>query len=208
MVRQFAGRTSLLPRDAALSADFLMRTLWRSILRILVKPAAFFFLSVPIIYGSRFGSATSPDTRDVPFLPKFRRKEDKPVNKHRKQLVDVLGQKRLVEVPVDDELYKIDRRDDYLNSRAKIKHVALDDRFIANQAPDVADTFERAQLLEHLRKALLTLDEDELLLVECYYYGNRNEHETAVRMKLSQSTVNRMKHKVIQKLRIYLSDWL
>ncbi len=130
------------------------------------------------------------------------------MKKHRKQLVDVLGQRRLVDVPVDDELYKIDRRDDYLNSRAKAKHIAFDDRFIADLAADVADVYERSQLLECLREALQKLDKDERLLVEYYYYDNLDEHETAARMKLSQSTVNRKKHRIIEKLRICLSDWL
>ncbi len=130
------------------------------------------------------------------------------MKKHRKQLVNVLGQKLLVDVPVDDELYKMDRHSEYQDARSKAKHVFLDDLAIADRAADVADACEQSQLLECLREALLTLDEDERLLVEYYYYRNLDEHETAARMKISQSTVNRKKHKITRKLRICLKDWL
>jgi len=129
------------------------------------------------------------------------------MKKHRKQSVNVFGYKRLVDVPVDDELYKIDNHEEYQRRRSKAKHISLDD-FIAEFTADVMGNYEESQLLECLLEALQTLTEEEYQLIQYIFYDGFTEQETAVILKVTQKTVNIRKHEVINKLRDNLKDWL
>ncbi len=73
------------------------------------------------------------------------------MKKYRKQKVDVGGIKRLIDVPDDNELYKLDNHAEYQRSRSKSKHLPLTEAILADFAVDVADVYEEAQLLEHGR---------------------------------------------------------
>ena len=130
------------------------------------------------------------------------------MKKYRKQSVNVFGRKQLVDVPVDGELYKADNHAEYQRMRSKEKDISLDEIIIAEFIADVADTYEKSQLLESLREALKILTQKERLLIECIYYDGLTEQETAVILKVTQKTVNIRKHKVINKLRSNLKDWL
>jgi len=130
------------------------------------------------------------------------------MKKHRKQLVNVLGERRLVDVPADDELYKADSREEYLRSKSKSWHVPLDGIILADITADVAEACEESQLLERLREVLKMLSEPELRLVEYLYYDELTERETAAILGISQPAVTKRKHKIIQKLRDILIDWL
>ena len=130
------------------------------------------------------------------------------MKKYRKQSVYVFGRKRLVDVPVDSELYKADNRAEYQRARSKVKHVSLDENIIADFTADVAEAYEEAQLLECLREALQALIETERQLIECIYYDELTEQETAAILKTTQKTVNIRKHKIIKKLRDNLKEWL
>ena len=126
------------------------------------------------------------------------------MKKYRKQSVYVFGRKRLVDVPVDEKLYKADNHAEYQRARSKKKHASLNEVIIA----DVAEAYEQSQLLESLRIAVQSLDDKERLLIECIYYDGLTEQETAAILTVTQKTVNIRKHKIIKKLRNSLKDWL
>jgi len=130
------------------------------------------------------------------------------MKKHRKQIVYVFGRKRMVDVPVDSELYKADNRAEYLRAKSMAKHISLDTVVLAGSGADIAEAYEEAQLLECLREALDALSEVESRLVECIYYDGLTEQETAAILKIAQQNVNRKKQKIINKLRKRLIDWL
>jgi RNA polymerase sigma factor (sigma-70 family) len=129
------------------------------------------------------------------------------MKKHRKQSVNVGGEKRLVDVPVDAELYKADRREEYQRVRSRMKHVPFDDAVHATDT-DIAGDYETAQLLESLREALQRLDAKERHLVQLYYFDGLTERKAADILKISQPAVNKLKRKTISKLRSSLIDWL
>ena len=130
------------------------------------------------------------------------------MKKHRKQSVNVSGRRQLVDVPVDNELYKADNRAEYLRAISKAKHVPLNEIILVGFSADVTEIYEEAELLACLREALQTLSEKERRLIECIYYDGLTEKETATILMIAQQTVNKKKHKIIKKLRICLSDWI
>jgi len=128
------------------------------------------------------------------------------MKKHRKQLVKVLGERQFVDVPVDEELYKADNREEYQRARSKAKHVPLSD-IVADLTGDVFEAYENAQLLEALNSALRKLPENDRQLIKRIYYDGLTEQEVAETLKVSQQTVNKKKHRAINKLRNILIDW-
>jgi RNA polymerase sigma factor (sigma-70 family) len=130
------------------------------------------------------------------------------MKKHRKQSVYVSGQRELVDVPVDDELYKADNRAEYHRARSKTKHVSLDITVNIGITADVVENYEETQLLEALRKALKSLNEQERQLVDYIYFDGLTERETAAKLNITQPAVTKRKHKIINKLRNNLKDWL
>ena len=130
------------------------------------------------------------------------------MKKHRKQKVDVGGVKRLVDVPVDGDLYKADNRDEYQRARSKSKHIPLDEIVLSGFAGDVTEDYEEAQLRARLREVMLTLTDDERRLIGLIYYDQRTERETAVILGITHQVVNRKKKRIIKKLRDSLKDWL
>ena len=130
------------------------------------------------------------------------------MKKYRKQSVYVFGRKRLFDVPVDSELHKADNRAEYQRARSKKKHVSLDEIIIADVTIDVAEAYEKSQLLECLRVAVQSLNDKERQIIECIYYDGLTEQETATILMVAQQTVNKKKHKAIKKLRASLIDWL
>ena len=89
------------------------------------------------------------------------------MKKHRKQLVNVFGEKRMVDVPVDSKLYKADNHAEYQRARSKTKHVSLDEIILVDFTADVTEAYEENQLLERLRETLQTLSKEERQLLEC-----------------------------------------
>jgi len=130
------------------------------------------------------------------------------MKKHRKQAVDVLGQKRLVDVPVDDELYKADNRSEYQRARSKIKDVSLNESVINASTADVMEDYEETQLLESLRESLKTLNDKDRRLIEYLFYDGLTERETAAILGVSHQAVGKQKRRIIAKLRNSLIDWL
>jgi RNA polymerase sigma factor (sigma-70 family) len=130
------------------------------------------------------------------------------MKKHRKQKVDVCGVKRLVDVPVDKELYKADNRDEYQRARGKTKHVPFDEIMLAGFTGNVMEEYEEEQLKERLREVLLTLTDYERRLIELVYYDRLTEREAAKAFGKSHQFVNRKKKQIIEKLRRCLKDWL
>jgi RNA polymerase sigma factor (sigma-70 family) len=130
------------------------------------------------------------------------------MKKHRKQLVNVQGEKRLVDVPADDELYKADNREEYQRTRSKAKHVSLDEIVLADITADVIEAYEEAQLLKCLHEALQTLTEQDRQLIQHIYCDCLTEREAAPILGISQQAVTKRKRKIVQKLRNSLIDWL
>ena len=130
------------------------------------------------------------------------------MKKHRKQVVYVYGEKWLIDVPVDGELYKADNREEYQRKRSRAKHVSMDFAAFAELVPDVAEVYEQAQLLTCLRKALITLSEEERRLIKCIYFDGLTEREVADIFKVSQPAITKRKHKIIKKLRKSLVHWI
>ena len=130
------------------------------------------------------------------------------MKKYRKQGVKINGKQRLIDVPVDAELYKADNREEYLRKVSRKKHVPLDFLDLAGFTADVAEAYEEAQLLLCLREALQALSDAERQLIECIYYDDLTEAETAKKLKIAQQTIHRKKYKIINKLRNSLKDWI
>lgn len=130
------------------------------------------------------------------------------MKKHRKQRVYIDGQKHLVDVPVDDELYKADNHAEYQRARSKKKDSALRDEIFVGAVSDVVEDFEEKQLLDCLREALRALDENERQLIDYLYFAGLTERETGKKLGISQQAVGKQRRKVIQKLRNSLVDWL
>jgi len=130
------------------------------------------------------------------------------MKKHRKQSVYVFGRKRLVDVPVDSELYKADNHAEYQRARSKSKHTMLDEIAFTSFADDIAEAYEKSQLLICLREAVQALSNKERLLIKCIFYDGLTEQEAATILKIARQNVNKKKHKIIKKLRNSLKDWL
>lgn len=131
----------------------------------------------------------------------------RPMKKHRKQLIDVLGEKQMVDVPVDSELYKADNHEEYQRARSKAKHVSLDRLVLVDFTADVIEAYEEAQIAERLHEALQALGEEERQLVKYLYYDGLVEREVAAILEISQPAVTKRKQKILQKLRNSLIDW-
>ncbi len=130
------------------------------------------------------------------------------MKKHRKQRVNVFGEKLLADVPVDDELYKADNHAEYQRARSKDKDRPFGNDIFSDVLVDVAMEYEERRLKECLREALQSLSEQERKIVELHYYGGLTEQETADMLSVSQQTVNKKKHRLIRKLRNILIDWI
>jgi RNA polymerase sigma-B factor len=129
------------------------------------------------------------------------------MKKYRKQSVTVHGEKQLVDVPVDGELYKADNREEYQRTRSKNKHVSLYDIF-PDLTGNVIEAYEQTELLACLREALQNLSGEERQLVNCIYFDNLTQRETAKILGVSQKTVSKKNKQIINKLRDSLKDWL
>ena len=130
------------------------------------------------------------------------------MKKYRKQGVKIHGKKRLVDVPVDAELYKADNREDYLRRVSRKKHVSLDALNLSGFSPDIAEAYEETQLLLCLRTALLKLTEEERLLIKYIYFDGFNQRKTAAKLIITQQAVTKRHKKIIKKLRRVLIDWI
>jgi len=129
------------------------------------------------------------------------------MKKHRKQSVNVLGKKQLVDVPVDGELYKADNREEYQRTRSKAKDVPWDASLFADLSADVTEAYEESQLLECLKEALQSLSDKERQLIEYIYFDGLTEQQTADILKVARQTVGKKKNRIINKLRNSLADW-
>jgi len=138
------------------------------------------------------------------------------MKKYREQLVNVGEQRILVDVPVDEILYKLDNREDYQRRRSNLRHISIDeniDDIIADTTTneltaDVIENYEKSQLMEYLQKALQTLKKKELRLIDYLFYEELTGKETAEILKISPPAVTLQKQKIIEKLRKQLNDWL
>ena len=129
------------------------------------------------------------------------------MKKHRKQSVNVLGKKQLVDVPVDDDLYAADNHEEYQRTRSLKKDVPWDASLFADLTANVMDNYEESQLLTCLYEAIQALSDEERQLVEYIYFDGMTEAEVAKILKISQQAVGKRKNKVIDKLRNSLIDW-
>ena len=129
------------------------------------------------------------------------------MKKNRKQSVNVGGKKQLVDVPVDDELFKADNRAEYQRKRSKTKETPLNNAVIADLTADVIEDYEEQQLLECLREALKALNAKERRLIEYIYYDGLTERQAAEILGIAHQVVGKKKRRIIAKLRNSLIDW-
>jgi RNA polymerase sigma factor (sigma-70 family) len=129
------------------------------------------------------------------------------MKKIRKQGVLVDGKMQLVDVPVDDELYKADNREEYLRVRSKNTQVSFETVIISGFADDVAEAYEESQLLENLQAALVALSVSDRKLIQYVFFDDMSETETAEKLNIARQTVNKKKHRIIKKLRDSLKNW-
>jgi RNA polymerase sigma factor (sigma-70 family) len=130
------------------------------------------------------------------------------MKKYRKQGVIINGKKRLVDVPVDEDLLKADNREEYTRVRSIKTQVSIETVIMDGVTPDVAEAYEKTQLLECLRAALRMLSEKERLIIEYYYFDGFTEKQIAEKLGMWQPNVHRKKKETIAKLRNSLKDWL
>ena len=71
---------------------------------------------------------------------------------------------------------------------------------------DMTEAVEENQLREQLRSAIRSLSAQERELLDDLFYAGMTEREVAAKLNLSQKTVNKRRHKVIEKLRTILSE--
>jgi len=128
------------------------------------------------------------------------------MKKHRKQSVNVLGKKQLVDVPVDGELYKADNREEYQRTRAEAKHLPFYDVF-ADLTGNAIECYEEKQLLACLYEALQNLNEQDRELIEIIYFDGHSQQEAADILNVSQKTVSVRHKKAIDKLKNSLIHW-
>jgi len=128
------------------------------------------------------------------------------MKKHRKQIVNVLGKKQLVDVPVDEQLYKADNREEYQRTRAEDKHLPLFDVF-ADLTGNAVEIYEEKQLLVCLHEALQNLNEQDRELIEIIYFDGHIQQEAAEILGVSQKTVSIRHKKAIDRLKNSLVDW-
>ena len=129
------------------------------------------------------------------------------MKKHRKQSVNVLGKKQLVDVPVDDDLYAADNHEEYQRTRSLKKDVPWDASLFADLTANVMDNYEESQLLACLYEAIQALSDEERQIVEYIYFDGLTEQETADILGVARQTVGKKKHRIINKLRNSLIDW-
>lgn len=129
------------------------------------------------------------------------------MKKQRTQWVFVYGRRQTVDIPIDDELYKADRRREYQREKSKDTEVSLDEDVFADLSMDLIEAYEKKQLIKSLHQAMKTLTADEHQLVDYIYNHELTEREVAAILEIDQSTVTYRKHKILKKLRRLLKDW-
>ena len=72
---------------------------------------------------------------------------------------------------------------------------------------DVEAFVEKEELLLELRRLIAELDELDRIIVEKYYFGRESEDAIARAAGVSQKTVNKHKHKVLDRLREQLKEF-
>ena len=116
------------------------------------------------------------------------------MKKHRKQSVNVLGKKMLVDVPVDGELYKADNHEEYQRTRSLKKDVPWDSSLFADLSADVMEIYEESELLACLYEVLQALSDEERQIVEYIYFDGLTEQTTADILKVARQRHAAMTH--------------
>ena len=73
--------------------------------------------------------------------------------------------------------------------------------FIVDEAADVAETVDRAAMVDRLKAALLLLSDSELALINAIFFEELSEREVGLQLGITQSVVNKRKAKILVKLR-------
>ena len=73
--------------------------------------------------------------------------------------------------------------------------------FIVDEAADVAETVDRAAMVDRLKAALLLLSDSELALINAIFFEEISEREVGLQLGITQSVVNKRKAKILVKLR-------
>ena len=73
--------------------------------------------------------------------------------------------------------------------------------FAVDEAVDVAETVDRAAMVDRLKAALLLLSDSELALINAIFFEELSEREVGLQLGITQSVVNKRKAKILVKLR-------
>ena len=73
--------------------------------------------------------------------------------------------------------------------------------FIVDEAADVAETVDRAAMVDRLKAALLLLSDSERALINAIFFEELSEREVGLQLGITQSVVNKRKAKILVKLR-------
>lgn len=77
----------------------------------------------------------------------------------------------------------------------------LDKQFPDTNEPLPEDAISRMEMLQALEKALHTLPDDELNLIEELFYLEKTEREVSAALHMSKSSLHRKKERILAKLR-------
>jgi RNA polymerase sigma factor (sigma-70 family) len=116
----------------------------------------------------------------------------------------------LLEVSREDYLehYKKVNRQDYIRKEARrVGQISLEsmtsiaDESIRGLYEDVAEEAITEMMNEYLHKAIAVLDADDQMLIWLLYFDEQTEHHCAEIFGVNQSTINRRRNRILEKLR-------
>lgn len=133
----------------------------------------------------------------------------------KKYYVKVAGYLYEVSKEIHDTYKREERRHRYLKDTQKevvtLSYDALNDEVVSESVlvdryVNVEEAAINNVMLEKLNKALSTLSDDELFLIEHLIFQELSERELSKRTGIPQKTINNRKHKVLKKLKKLLEN--
>ncbi len=103
--------------------------------------------------------------------------------------------------PFSSWLYRIaiNEINQFYRDSTKIRVISIDDKGINNIAEETGT--EKEELLSNLKKALLLLSEDDLILIELRYFENLSFIEVSAILKITENNAKVKTYRVLDKLK-------
>ena len=120
-------------------------------------------------------------------------------------------------IPVSEEVYRAYKRPQWREKKQKIIRRQNEQSIEHINESDAINQANLAQcgldeiiienlLLDELHEAMLSLNDDERVLIYALFYNDKSERDVAKEIGVSQNTVNYHKKRVIEKLRKILEN--